>query len=293
MPNSTSNPNSTNRIATVEEIITFNEEMYKTFPTYNFQLTLKDQIPFSELNAVKILITAAQQSYAETLDSCEYRIESINTKHPPRVLPDEDRTHPYAPLAIIIGHNSVAKGAFSRALGYSEYDYYNNLVRSPLFTSRLDNKVVPHTIIRRVRPNDIVRAYNQADHWLASQSTPGITVELHFNGSVDRSVNYSTTLYYENSTKSRDLAEFFEREISTLTGVRSIHNRGVDRRENGGFNLTRSQNPSILIEPFFGSFNKLDAEYFDPLSHLFPRDLAATLKKLSKYAGERLATTSK
>jgi len=79
---------------------------------------------------------------------------------------------------------------------------------------------------------------------IANACTATVFVEIHLNGSEDRSVDYAQTFWGE---KEKDLA--FSQVMNRALGSLGIPVNGVDRFDNGG--LLRAKMPSILVEAVF------------------------------------------
>lgn len=153
-------------------------------------------------------------------------------------------------LAVIVGHNDFAEGAFAaNPLANSEFDY-NNVVANKMAQAspeyNFDVKVINRLRSTSAR-REIKAAYRKADNWGAE-----VIVELHFNAAADGSANGTETLVRDRSD-ARVVAKAVQTEmVETL----QLHNRGIKVRgpsDRGGISLHASEAVSVLVEPFFGS----------------------------------------
>lgn len=158
-------------------------------------------------------------------------------------------------LAVVVGHNEKAPGAYAVApIGRSEFDFNSDVAETMALIDKdygLEVKVFK-------RPagvgysTEIARAYAEVNAWRAD-----VSVELHFN-----SYRYTSTgseTLTSGSKKSRALAEKVQAEMLKQL---KLHDRGVKVRKSsdrGGRSLHAGKAPAILVEPFFGS-NRSDCE---------------------------------
>ncbi len=93
---------------------------------------------------------------------------------------------------------------------------------------------------------------------LKSSKTPyKFILELHFNSVTDPRVQGVECLAYYKSKKGLELANKFNKLISSNMGIKD---RGIIKIENskqrGGYGICNTKPPYVLIEPFFGSNEK-------------------------------------
>lgn len=210
------------------------------------------------MNAVASLRLATRE-----LDDAieEYDANNVNEDNSSPTNTDETgpKSRVRCHVAIIVGHTAKAPGAYSAGLRVSEYPFWKSIAFDEQLGQILTRQLASvsyHT--RDVK--GIAGAYREADAAIKASGYPGFTIELHFNGSVNKTVDYSTTLHYSGSTRGEYLAERFE---INLGQPNSKGPRAVSRNDRGGFNLSLSAYPSILIEPFFGSYENISAAGYD------------------------------
>lgn len=161
-------------------------------------------------------------------------------------------------IAIVIGHHYRSKGAFSKHLQVSEWDFYNQVVQCiPEHSSNYSIDIYHHDgdiggYVTRVK--NTARKLNKIDY--------DLVMELHFNASSDPRANGCETLYYFASRKGRDYALKFSDVVTEFTGIR-VRNGGLkaltNKRDRGFASVYYTKAPTILIEPFFGS-SAIDCE---------------------------------
>jgi len=154
-------------------------------------------------------------------------------------------------IAIVVGHNSKAQGANSKApLSISEFKYCNKIADKmvALATGPLRAKK-----FNRVKTTGYSREIDTV-YALVDDYAPDISIELHFN-SAGPSASGTETLS-SGSTASLALANSVQASMLEALG---LSNRGIkvkSRSERGGRSLHAGRAPAILIEPFFGSSTK-------------------------------------
>ena len=152
-------------------------------------------------------------------------------------------------VALIVGHDATAKGAYSSTLALSEYDYWRSVAsKIANMRSLLFNPVII------MRDNiGISGAYAQAD-----RLKPSLVVELHFNASTEKSAKGFEILYAAGARRSHIAASAMGIAWSDKNPLSVLRQNGtgllpVTMKDRGGFNLHCLLSPSVLIEPFFGS----------------------------------------
>jgi len=151
-------------------------------------------------------------------------------------------------VAIVRGHNSSAKGAFSPFLDTSEWDFNRRIFRM------MDGAADEYGIELRefLRPaglgysDEISAAYTAADAW-----EPELVMETHFNSATPAALGCEM-LYWTTSTNGRILAAAVQNGVIEEFDFRD---RGIKGRTTGrgSTSLKASRYPTILTEPFFGS----------------------------------------
>jgi N-acetylmuramoyl-L-alanine amidase len=155
-------------------------------------------------------------------------------------------------IAFVIGHHEKSKGAFSKDLNVSEWDFYNQVAE--LLESSVE--VFQHD------PN--IKGYSNRIRVTAEKINRGdfdLVIEAHFNAASPQA-NGVETLYYFNSLKGRQYAQHFSELVHDATGIK-IRNNGLkaltNSKDRGYAAVYYPAAPTILIEPFFGS-NKGDCK---------------------------------
>lgn len=161
-------------------------------------------------------------------------------------------------IALIIGHNKKAQGAYSKALQGTEWQYYNRFVE---VLKRLEPEMFD--VYRRepdktygTEMRKVLKNINDS-----GENYP-LIVELHFNSAGESSINGTEVLAYKDSKVGIPIGFAF---IDTICKEYKTKNRGIkavtDENDRGGYGIMNSKEPYILIEPFFGS-NEEEAKKF-------------------------------
>lgn len=151
-------------------------------------------------------------------------------------------------VALVIGHHSKSKGAFSDDFNMFEYDFYTEVVKHI-------------TGIAIFTHSPYIGSYTQRIKYTAKFLDEGnfdLVMELHFNSAIPQA-NGCETLYYFRSKKGKFYAEVFSSMVAFNTNIR-LRNRGlkalINRNDRGFASVYYPKAPTILIEPFFGSNEK-------------------------------------
>lgn len=152
-------------------------------------------------------------------------------------------------LAIVVGHNHKARGAYSKYLRESEYPF--NLDVAHQIAKAAEGTPVQVAIFQRKPSGSYKRelrdAYGKVDAWGADCS-----IELHFNA-FDGPASGTETLH-STSTGSTELAQIVHHCMLDCFG---LNNRGLLLRKRfggrGWYSMYAGKAPAILIEPGFGS----------------------------------------
>jgi len=184
--------------------------------------------------------------------------------YPDRLKPDERS------CAVIIGHTARAPGAKSDFLrnennpnGMHEYPF--NSLLAPHVATRLRTLGIDAEVFTR-DGGGIEGAYEASEAWGAD-----CTVELHFNSAATRQATGTETLIHRIAGLSTyALASSVQAEMVKALGLKD---RGVkttaDTNGRGEANLSQIAEPSIIVEPFFGSN---------------PNDCAAAMERFERLA---------
>ena len=158
------------------------------------------------------------------------------------VVTDQGKT-----FALVIGHDSKLSGAIG-ADGINEFDFNNQLVQDLL--PMLPSKHTYHVFYR----NENIRGYsNQMDdlHKRIDAKGCDISIEFHFNGSDNPSVNGFEALYYSKGGK-----EVADKLVMALDANLPTNNRGskvLTNQDNGYGFVSKGKSLAIITESFFGA----------------------------------------
>ena len=156
--------------------------------------------------------------------------------------------------AVIIGHHATDKGAWSKYLNKSEWDFFS------LMTRDLEEKVgkvffhnprIPGYRERMQDTAKIIDIYN-----------PDLIFALHFNA-FNGLANGCEAFYFHTNETGKSYAQNFCREINLKM---AINNRGAkpmkDIDQRGYYEVYYPKATTLLLEPFFGD-NASDCDRFD------------------------------
>lgn len=155
-------------------------------------------------------------------------------------------------VAIIIGHNSKSKGAYSSQLGYSEFDFFKEV-------SAIIKKNAPSVDVYERKytgsysseMKEVISEINRVGYDLA--------IELHFNAA-NGTANGVEVLHYSKSKKGIEWANSVIKIHELVCGLSSSGLKPVsDNSVNGSYGILNSKMPYILTESFFGD-NESDTE---------------------------------
>lgn len=145
-------------------------------------------------------------------------------------------------IALVIGHNSQAKGAYSPVLRASEYDWCGDL-------AEMIAKHAPkrYTIIRRTAGSgEIARAYAEVD-----KSGAVASIELHFNAASPAATGTETLS--SGSTRSMMFCGHLQKAQLAALKLRDRGVKVLKAGDRGYASVRTGKAPAALIEPFFGS----------------------------------------
>lgn len=164
-------------------------------------------------------------------------------------------------IAIIVGHDNNAQGAYSPFLAKTEYQFNKELANA--IALHQDENTQYHIILRD--KIGIRGAYEKAKHLQAN-----LVLELHFNSFSKESANGIEVLIAgtnnEILSQEHQIAESIIIKINEQLehhNITPLRDRGVielNKTKNGYRNMTQLEDrPCLLLETFFGS-NKLDCQ---------------------------------
>lgn len=154
-------------------------------------------------------------------------------------------------IAIIVGHNSIKKGAYSEILKKYEFDYWNEVAKKIV-------ELKPEGLEIDIYNRQDVKSYSkemQAVISITNSKKYDIVLELHFNSAGSPQANGVEVLCL-NDNKVKDFGikfcqlakEKFESNIRNKNGLKLI-----TTQDRGAYGIYHSTNPYILTELFFGS----------------------------------------
>lgn len=156
-------------------------------------------------------------------------------------------------IAVVIGHEPEAPGAFSQYLGKTEYDYNTEVA-----------KHLPSEIDVYTRPKG--GGYKSKMKALAEKMYAGnynLVLSLHFNA-FNNLANGTEALIYRKNERSRRFAELYCRNITKTYGTKD---RGVKElsvpSDRGYWFVFFQEGDAIILEPFFGD-NEEAKRFADP-----------------------------
>lgn len=154
-------------------------------------------------------------------------------------------------IALIIGHNSRSKGAYSTILGY-EYDYWKRIA------SKIKTEIPGMVDVYERKAN---RCYTKEMNEVLEELNKNdykFCLELHFNAATQQANGCECLVYYKNN-KAKELATNFMTRLQNKFNSKIRSNHGIieikDSNTRGGYGICKSKDTYILIEPFFGSNN--------------------------------------
>lgn len=166
-------------------------------------------------------------------------------------------------VAIVVGHNSVAQGAFAGSpINSSEFNL-NNKVAAEIINQAPHYSIKAKVFNRKKHPNgysrEIREVYKKVTSW--SGGKPDAILELHFNANSNKSANGLEMLYRTGSADGARLAKAVVATVNDQLDLKLRHSNGLKDISSGmrGWGTVSALPgiPTILTEPFFGS-NKHD-----------------------------------
>lgn len=146
-------------------------------------------------------------------------------------------------VALVIGHRKGSPGAVNKATGISEFGFNKDLAE------------FIKVAIQFCEVEVICRDSYMGLPGKINELKPDFVISLHCNAyepEPDKPRASGTeTLYYHNSSKSKELATILQDKIVVCLGLkdRKIKLRHVEDR--GGYLLKHTNAPCVIAEPFF------------------------------------------
>jgi len=159
-------------------------------------------------------------------------------------------------IGLVIGHDIKSQGAYGN-YGISEFNFNSEFINDLQIEGYLPNQ---HKYIIYYRDSDISGYGNKMIdlHRRMDRDGVDISIEFHFNGASDASVNGHEVLYC--STDGSGLAKKLDKALDNIPN----RDRGIKRvsmSDNGGGFCCRGKSVAILTEPFFGAHQSKFTEY--------------------------------
>lgn len=143
-------------------------------------------------------------------------------------------------ICIDVGHDVEDRGACSSCLGYTEWEY-NNELASILAGLLMGYGFNPIIVYRK--------SYTELPEQI-NNTKADLTISLHCNA-FNGSVSGTETLYYGASSKSKALAKSVQTETVIALGLPDRGAKGLKKGDRGYSLLLATEMPHILVEPFF------------------------------------------
>ncbi|WP_336163868.1 N-acetylmuramoyl-L-alanine amidase [Fusobacterium polymorphum] len=176
-------------------------------------------------------------------------------------------------FAIVIGHNPRGKGAYSKYLDLSEYEYWRNVCDG---INKIDDSIDIYSrkpeqnYIQEMKP--VVAEINKHNYELA--------LELHFNAASPQANGCECLVYFKNEQATK-YAELFMKKLKVEYGSnirkewnklkekkidknskeviieKTVETEGIilitDSKTRGGYGICNTNCTYVLVEPFFGT----------------------------------------
>uniref|UniRef100_A0A6M3LXK8 Putative N-acetylmuramoyl-L-alanine amidase n=3 Tax=viral metagenome TaxID=1070528 RepID=A0A6M3LXK8_9ZZZZ len=139
--------------------------------------------------------------------------------------------------ALIVGHKESSQGAVSPS-GITEFAY---------------NQELAELIKKYVERAEVVIVYRRTYEQLpddVNQIKPDFAVSLHCNA-FNKKASGSEVLYYEKSSKGKELARKLQTAIVKVLGLPDRGIKAKTSEDRGGYLLRYVKAPIVIIEPFF------------------------------------------
>ena len=157
-------------------------------------------------------------------------------------------------FALVIGHNPRGKGAYSKYLNLSEYEYWRDVCDE---INNLDDNIdiysrkAEQNYIQEMKP--VVDEINKHNYELA--------LELHFNAASPQANGCESLVYFKNE-QAKKCAELFMKKLIDKNGKevmieKTVETEGIilitDSKTRGGYGICNTNCTYVLVEPFFGT----------------------------------------
>ena len=155
-------------------------------------------------------------------------------------------------VAFVIGHHEESKGAYSKYLRASEFDFWDDFSSDYLldFGDCFTHFSELSYTGRQIETAKLTKSYD-------------LVFELHFNSVNDPVVNGSECLVYKGNSLMYEVGQFYIDEMHKNMSYKKREVKELSNIRQRGFEfLKRTKNDAIILEPFFGS-NKEDCLKFN------------------------------
>lgn len=152
-------------------------------------------------------------------------------------------------IALVVGHNSKGKGAYSEFLKTSEFDFFNKVAQ------KIQHDIENVFVYNRV---DVGSYTKEMDNLITEihKDKYDLIMELHFNASGGGG-NGVEVLYYAKSEKSKKWASEINQIHHDILGVKIRRIVPVsDYSLHGSRGIMKCKYPYLLTESFFGDNEK-------------------------------------
>lgn len=155
----------------------------------------------------------------------------------------------YAKIAIINPHTKENKGAYSKYLEFSEYDFFQPITY--YITEILNNSGCLISTNYYIEAKRFIKLDKYDIYKDVIDYAPTLSIEPHFN-SFDNPDFEGTTVLYEK-VEDKDFGITLLDNISTCLNTKKLHIQRVVEGGRGYGNLYKFKFPAIITESFFGS----------------------------------------
>lgn len=175
-----------------------------------------------------------------------------------------------AKIAVVVGHNLVNTGFFSKWLAVDEFAFNSQVAAALERSSAADFSF--RVFFRKNMGSysrEIDDVYRRVNEW-----GPAMALELHFNAA-SGSASYACALVSQTSKTAAALGNAILAELCEATGFRNSGLKEVAASDRGGRSLYAGKCPTVLLEPFFGD-NRGQCE---TIAKMGPEGLAEIYRK--------------
>ena len=157
-------------------------------------------------------------------------------------------------IALIVGHDADRKGAYGN-MGIPEWDFNDQYVNDLVFI--LPEKHEYYVLYRdtdlKYYGSQMKRLHNTIDN-LGIE----LSIEFHFNGASDPTVNGNEVLYCATSKAGKEYAKLLDDCLDMLPnrdrGHKPVRFRNKPQKDDLGAGFCcRGKSVALITEPFFGS----------------------------------------